>query len=97
MLPQWHVKDTGHSAKSAGSRLHLKHAYTLDPTKSVWTDCAAVQAWYGNLSGAEFTLNSSGITRPQSSQLAEPLWTDRGLKNGISMLELISTLIYIYI
>ena len=22
-LPQWHVKDTGHSAKSAGGRLHL--------------------------------------------------------------------------
>ena len=27
MLPQWHVKDPGHSAKSAGGRLHLnKHA-----------------------------------------------------------------------
>ena len=23
VLPQWHVKDTGHSAKSAGDRLHL--------------------------------------------------------------------------
>ena len=23
MLPQWHVKDPGHSAKSAGDRLHL--------------------------------------------------------------------------
>ena len=23
MLPQWHVKDPGHSAKSAGGRLHL--------------------------------------------------------------------------
>ena len=23
MLPQWHVKDSGHSAKSAGGRLHL--------------------------------------------------------------------------
>ena len=26
VLPQWHVKDPGHSAKSAGGRLHLnKH------------------------------------------------------------------------
>ena len=24
VLPQWHVKDPGHSAKSAGGRLHLK-------------------------------------------------------------------------
>ena len=23
MLPQWHVKDPGHSGKSAGGRLHL--------------------------------------------------------------------------
>ena len=40
----------------------------------------------------ELTRNSSGRTRPQSSQLAEPLWTDPGLKNGISVRELISTL-----
>ena len=31
-------------------------------------------------------------TRPQSSQLAEPLWTDPDLKSGISVRELISTL-----
>ena len=30
-------------------------------------------------------------TRPQSSQLAEPLWTDPGIKNEISVHELIST------
>ena len=28
--------------------------------------------------------------RPQSSQLAEPLWTDPGLKSGISVRQLIS-------
>ena len=32
-----------------------------------------------------------GDTRPQSSQLAEPLWTDPGLKSGISVHELNST------
>ena len=30
--------------------------------------------------------------RPQSSRLAEPLWTDPGIKSGLSSRELISTL-----
>ena len=68
-----------------------KHAYTLDPTKSKWADYAAIQALCGNLSGKELTRNLSGSTRSQSSQLAETLWTDPGLKSGISELELIST------
>ena len=37
------------------------------------------------------TRNSSGDTRSQPSQLAEPLWTDPGLKREISVRELIST------
>ena len=36
---------------------------------------------------------TAGNIRPQSSQLAEPLWTDPGLMSGISVRELISTLI----
>ena len=40
----------------------------------------------------ELTRNLSGNIRPQWSQLAEPLWTDPGLKSGISVGELISTL-----
>ena len=44
------------------------------------------------LSGNELTRNSSGNTQPQSSQLAEPLWTDPGLKSEISVCELTSTL-----
>ena len=92
MLPQWHVKDPGHSAKNAGGRLHLKHAYTLDPSKLEWADHAAVQAECGNLSGNELTRNSSGNIRSQSCQLAEALWTDPGLKSGISVGELISTI-----
>ena len=57
---------------------------------SEWADYAAVQAECGNLSGNELTHNSSGNTWPQSSQLAEPLWTDLGLKSGISLRKLIS-------
>ena len=70
-----------------------KHAYTLDPSKSEWDDYAAVQAECGDLSGNELTRNSSGNTQLQSSQLAEPLWTDPGLKSGVSLRKLISTLI----
>ena len=43
------------------------------------------------LSGNEFTRNSSGNTQAQSSQLAEPLWTEPGLKSGICVRKLIST------
>ena len=34
----------------------------------------------------------SGNVQPQSSQLAEPLWTDPGIKSGICVCEVISTL-----
>ena len=67
------------------------YAYTLDPSTSEWADYAADQAECGNLSGNELTRNLSGNTRLQSSQLAEPLWTDPGLKSGISVRLLIST------
>ena len=69
-----------------------KHAYTLDPKKLEWADYAAVQAECWNLSGNELTRKSSGNIRSQSSQLAEPLWTDPDLKSRISLRELISTL-----
>ena len=68
-----------------------KHAYTLDPMKLEWTDNAAVQAEFGNLSGNELTSNSSGNTQSQLSQRTEPLWTEPGLKSGISLHQLIST------
>ena len=70
-----------------------KHADTLGPSKSEWAEYATVQAECGNLSGNELTRNLSENTQPQSSQLAELLWTDPGLKGGISLRELISTLI----
>ena len=35
VLPQWHVKDPGHSAKSAGGRLHLnKHTPVTQQSRS---------------------------------------------------------------
>ena len=41
---------------------------------------------------SKLTCNSSGNTCPQSSQLAEPQWTDPGLKSGVDVHKLISTL-----
>ena len=41
------------------------------------------------ISGNELPRNLSGNTRLQSSQQAEPLWTDPALKSGISVCELI--------
>ena len=82
VLLQWHVKDHGHSAKSAG-QVTPKHE---------WADYAAVQAQCGNLSGNMLTCNSSGNTQPQLSQLTEPLWTVPDVKNEISVRDLISTL-----
>ena len=67
-----------------------KHTYTLDPAQSELADYAAVQAQCASLSGNELTCNSSENTQPQSSQLAELLWTDPGLKRGISKRVLIS-------
>ena len=71
-----------------------KNTYILDPEKSEWADYVAVQAWCGNLSGNELTRNLSGNIRPQSSQRTQPLWTDPGIKSGISACELISTSIF---
>ena len=39
---------------------------------------------------SKLTRNSSGNTQLQSSQLAEPLWTNPGVKSGISVRKLIS-------
>ena len=74
-----------------GRKVTPKHAYTFDPTKSDRAEYAAVQALCGNLSGNELTRNSSGNNRSQSSQLAQPLWTDPGVNSGIGERELIST------
>ena len=55
-------------------------ASTYDPLKFERADYATVQASSGNLSGNKLTHNSIWNAGPQSPQLAEPLWTDPGLK-----------------
>ena len=46
----------------------------------------------GTYQGNEFTRNSSGNARPQSSQIAEPLWTDPGPRSEIGVCEVICSL-----
>ena len=80
MLPQWHVKDSGHSAQSGFGGLHL-NKHTHNPVKLERAHYATVQVQCGNLSGNEFTRNLSGNNWPQLSQLTEPLWI-RALKDS---------------
>ena len=88
MLPQWHVKDPGHSAKSAGGRLHLNtHTPLTQRSRSGLTVPSRLSV--KTYEGSDLTRNASGNTRPQSSQLAKPLWTDPGLKRGTGVHELI--------
>ena len=91
VLPQWHIKDPGHSAKSAGGRLHLStHTPLIQRSRSGQTMSLSRHS-VGTYQETSSHATRRGNTQPQSSQLAEPLWTDPGLKNGISIRELIST------
>ena len=76
-------------AKSAGGWLHL-NTHTLMTRRSRSGLTMLSKHSVGTYQGNKLTCNSSGIT-PQMSQLAEPLWTDSGLKSGIGVRELIST------
>ena len=90
LLPQWHIKDPSHSAKSAGGRLQIiTHTFL---TQQSWSGLTALfRRNFWTSQGNELTCNLLGNTHPQLSQLAEPLWTDPGIKSGISMCKIIST------
>ena len=91
MLPQWHGKDPGHSAKSAGGKLHLNmHTPIAKQSRSGPTMLLSRHSvgTYQETSSHEICQGTFG----QSSQLIEPLWTDPGIKSWISVHKLISTL-----
>ena len=67
-----------------------KHSCTFDPTKSEWADYAVVQALCGNL--IRKRVHTQLNTRSQSSQLAELMWSIPGVKSGLCVRKLISTL-----
>ena len=91
MLEQRHVKDPGHSAKSADGRLHQNtHTPLTQQSRSGLT--MPLSKHSVGTSGNELTSNLSGNTQLQSSQLAEPLLTYSGVQSGISVCKLASTL-----
>ena len=78
----------GHYLKTSRQKTLDQDAFWPSTPMQVY---AAAPTYCGNRSGNELTRNSSGNSRPQSSHLAEPLWTDPDLKIEISVGELIST------
>ena len=88
LLLQSHVKDPGHSAKSAGGRLHLNmHTPFTQLSQSRLTMLSRHNVGTYLETSSHMSL---GNTWPQSSQLAEPLWSDPCIKSGVSLHELIS-------
>ena len=90
MLLQWHIKDPGHSAKSADGRLHLNR-YTPS-TQQSQSGLTMPLPWHSE--GIYLEMSSHATcqgTFGQSSWLTEPLWTDPGIKSVISVHELICT------
>ena len=91
IIVMWHVKKLNSFCQKCRWQVTPKHTYNLNPMQSEWADYAAVQAECRNISRNELTRSLSGSMQPQSSQLAEPPWTDPRIKSGISVRELITT------
>ena len=92
VLPQWHVKDPGHSAKSAGGRLHLNTHTPLAQRSQNGLTMPLSRHSVGSYQETSSHVTRKGTLGHSRLRLAEPLWTDPGLKSGISIRELISTL-----
>ena len=90
VLPQWHVKDTGRSATSADSRLQLNTHTPLSKRSRSGLTMPLFRHSEGTYQETSSHTTRQG-TLGQSSQVADPLWTDPGVKSGISVCELIST------
>ena len=83
VLPQWHVKDPGHSAKSTGGRLHPNTYTPLTQRSRSGLTMLLSRPSMGTYQETSTHATRQGILdRSQSSQLSEPLWTDPGLKSG---------------
>ena len=90
-LQQWHVKDPGHSVRTPDGRLHLNTQTPVTQQSRSGLTMPLCRHSIGTYQETSSHATRQGTTQPQSSQLVEPLWTDPGLKNGISVRQLIST------
>ena len=80
VLPQWHVKDPGHSAKSADGRSQLNTRTLLTQRSRSRLTIPLSRQSVGTYSETRYHATLSGSIRPQSSQLAGPLWIYLGIK-----------------
>ena len=81
LLPQWHVKDPGHSAKSVGSKLHLNTHTTLTKRSRSGLTMPLSRHSVGN-----YQETSSHATRQETlghSRLSS--LSHSGLKSGIGL------------
>ena len=89
--PQWHVKDPGHSAKSAGGRLHLNtHVPLIQQSRSGLTMPLSGHSLgtYPETSSHATCLGAFGHSRLSSLSHCGP---DPGIKSEISVRELFFT------
>ena len=87
VLLLWHIKDPSFCQKRKWQK-YLNMPTSL--TQQSWSGLTMLSMHsVGTSQGKEATCNLSGNTWPQSSQLAEPLWTDLVLKSGIGVCEMI--------
>ena len=90
VLPQWHVKDAGHSAKIAGGRLHLNTNTPLTQqsrsglTMLLSRHCMGIYQETSSYATHQETLSHSFL-----SSLSHCGLTDPGLKSEMSMCKLI--------
>ena len=71
--------------QKCGWRVIPKHTYIHDPAKSTGLNMPLFKRSVGTYKEMSSYAICQGNTRPQSSQLAEPLWIDPCLKSGISV------------
>ena len=91
LLLQWHVKDPGHSVRTAGGWFHLNTHTPLTQGSQNGLIMPLSRHSVGTYPETSSHATCQG-TFGQLSQLAEPLWTDPCIKSGISVCELTSTL-----
>ena len=91
VLLHWHIKDPSNSAKSADGRLHLN---THTPLTQWSRSGPTMPLCRHSVGPVRKHVHKQFIreTPSQSSQLAKQMWTDPGLKTGISACKLIYTL-----
>ena len=82
VLPQWHVKDPGHSAKSEGGRLHLNTRATLTQRSRKGLTMPLSRHGVGTYAETSSHMTCQGtFGHSRSSSLSHP-WTDFMPRSG---------------